>query len=206
MNTPRLIIFEGVDAAGKSAVCNEYLKALVHHGIAAKLLAFPGNTPGTLGHLVYQLHHDTRLMGVERLTATSLQALHIAAHLDAIESVITPTLEAGETVVLDRYWWSTWVYGLVGGASPEVLQALINAERLVWGRWLPSIVFHVTRFSPLRNEPIETWEALRNEYDTLARREEKNYPVCVLSNNGILAGTVEQALSMSFGDKAKELK
>ena len=206
MNPPRLIIFEGADAAGKSAVCNEYLKALLPQGIAAKLLAFPGNRPGTLGRLVYQLHHDTRSMGVERLTAASLQALHIAAHLDAIESVIVPTLEAGETVVLDRYWWSTWVYGLVGGASPSILQSLINAERLAWGRWLPSIVFHVTRSIPLRNEPIETWEALRSEYDAIAKREEKNYPVYILLNNGGLAGTVKHALSMSFGDKEEELK
>lgn len=201
MNSPGLIIFEGVDAAGKSAVCNEYLKSLIHHGIAAKLLAFPGNNPGTLGHLVYQLHHDTHSMGVERLTAASLQALHIAAHLDAIESVITPTLEAGETVVLDRYWWSTWVYGLVGGVSPGLLQALIDTERLAWGRWLPSIVFHVTRPFPLRDEPIETWEALRCEYDKLAEREEKNYPVRILPNDGNLADTVERALSMTFGDK-----
>lgn len=204
MNPPALIIFEGVDAAGKSAVCNEYLKALIHHGIAAKLLAFPGNTPGTLGHLVYQLHHDTRSMGVEQLTAASLQALHIAAHLDAIESVITPTLEAGETVVLDRYWWSTWVYGLVGGVCPGLLQALIDTERLAWGRWLPSIVFHVTRPFPLRDEPIETWEALRYEYDKLAEREEKNYPVRILPIDGNLAGTVEHALSMTFGDKEEE--
>ncbi len=200
MNPPRLIIFEGVDAAGKSAVCNGYLKMLIQHGIAAKLLAFPGNAPGTLGHLVYQLHHAPLSMGVEQLTAASLQALHIAAHLDAIESVITPMLEARETLVLDRYWWSTWVYGLVGGASPDTLQALINAERVAWGRWLPSIVFHVTRRFPLRNEPIETWEALRNEYDKLAKREEKNYPVRILPNNGNLADTVEQAFSMSFGD------
>lgn len=206
MNLPRLIIFEGADAAGKSTVCDEYLKALAPQGIAAKLLAFPGNCPGTIGHLVYQLHHDPHSMGVERLTAASLQALHIAAHLDAIESVIVPTLEAGETVVLDRYWWSTWVYGLVGGASPRVPQSLIDTERLAWGRWLPSIVFYVTRSFPLRNEPIETWESLRSEYDALATREKENYPVYILSNDGDLAGTVKHALTRSFGDKEVRLK
>lgn len=206
MNPPPLIIFEGADAAGKSAVCDEYLKALISQGIAAKLLAFPGNSPGTLGHLVYQLHHEAHSMGVERLTAASLQAMHIAAHLDAIESVIVPTLEAGETVVLDRYWWSTWVYGIVGGASPRVLQALIDTERLAWGQWRPSIVFHVTRYFPLRNEPTETWKALRSEYDALAKREEENYPVYVLSNDGDLAGTVKHALSRSFGDKEEKSK
>lgn len=197
MSSPSLVIFEGVDAAGKSTICGKYLKGLVHKGVNAKLMAFPGNTPGTLGHLVYKLHHDVSTVGVDRLTSASLQALHIAAHLDAIESVIVPTLEAGETVVLDRYWWSTWVYGLCGGVSARILESLIDAERIAWGPWLPSVVFHVTRSSPLRNEPMELWEKLRGEYERLAKREEKNYRVCILSNDENIASTVKRAISMS---------
>lgn len=200
MDVPRLIVFEGVDAAGKSTVCDAYRKALISHGVTAKLLSFPGKVPGTLGQLVYDIHHVPEARGVERRpTAASLQALHIAAHLDAIESVIIPSLEAGETIVLDRYWWSTWVYGVVGGADPEVLGALIEAERVAWGQWQPGLVFHVTRTSPLRAEPLATWEKLCSEYDALAKREADRYPVCVLSNDGKLEYTVANALSKSHG-------
>jgi len=200
MKTPQLIVFEGVDAAGKSAVCDGFLKTLVDHGVTAKLLSFPGKEPGTLGDLVYQIHHVPESKGVDRHpTEASLQALHIAAHLDAIESVIVPSLEAGETVVLDRYWWSTWVYGVVVGADPKVLGALIEAERVAWGRWQPELVFHVTRSKPLREEPLDMWERLRREYDALAEREADRYPVCVLSNDGKLEDTVTNALAKSHG-------
>lgn len=199
MKNARLIVFEGVDAAGKSTVCAEYLKELTKRGITAKLLSFPGKASGTLGELVYQLHHTPKSKGVEQLTTASLQALHIAAHLDAIESVIVPSLEAGETVVLDRYWWSTWVYGLVGGANPELLEALIEAERLAWGKWQPGIVFHVTRTIPLREEPLATWKKLRQEYDALAKKEVSRYAVHELSNDGTLELTVSTALASSHG-------
>lgn len=199
MKIPKLIIFEGVDAAGKSTVCEHYLQALALRGLAARLLSFPGKEPGTLGELVYQLHHSPQSKGVDSLTSASLQALHIAAHLDAIEEEIIPSLEAGETVVLDRYWWSTWVYGIVGGADSKVLGALIEAERHAWGRWQPGVVFHVIRSAPLREEPLETWESLRREYDTIALREADRYPVHELSNDGALADTVSHALASSFG-------
>jgi thymidylate kinase len=194
-----LIVFEGVDAAGKSTVCARYLEVLVDHGVIARLLSFPGKEPGTLGNLVYQLHDNPQSKGVDRMTSASLQALHIAAHLDAIETVIVPSLEAGETILLDRYWWSTWVYGVVGHADPKVLRALIEAERLAWGRWQPALVFHVTRANPLRDEPMETWQKLRHEYDVLAEQEAANYPVFVLSNDGAIEETVSNALAKSHG-------
>lgn len=195
----QLIVFEGVDATGKSTICDQYHKALLKHGVQARLLSFPGKEPGTLGDLVYKLHSDPSSKGVERLTSASLQALHIAAHMDAIETIIVPGLESGETILLDRFWWSTWVYGVVGDANPEVLAALIDAERLAWGRWQPGMIFHVTRAEPLCEEPIETWEKLRREYDALAERESVKYPVFVLSNDGDLKDTVSNALAKSHG-------
>lgn len=195
MSAPQLIVFEGVDAAGKSAVCTQYQSSLRNLGITAKLLSFPGKTPRTLGNLVYLLHHDPVSVGVDRLTPASLQTLHIAAHLDAIETVILPSLEAGETIVLDRYWWSTWVYGIIGGARPQILEALIEAERLAWGRWQPSLLFHLTRSAPLREEPGETWRKLQREYDALVMRESGKYPIRVLSNDGELEGTVSKAIA-----------
>jgi len=205
MNRPRLIVFEGVDAAGKSTVSAEFLKRLLNQGEAAKRLTFPGRDPGTLGNLVYQLHHDPLSQGVERLSPASLQALHIAAHLDAIETVIAPTLEAGETVIPDRYWCSTWVYGIVGGANPLVLRELIAAERSAWGRWQPGIVFHVIRNSPPKDEPIESWEMLGREYDALAEQESKSYPVLRLQNDCSLDETVESALILAGFDEKRDL-
>lgn len=199
MSPPRLIIFEGVDAAGKSTVCAEYLAVLKTRGLPARLFSFPGKMPRTLGHLVYTLHHNPPSVGVDKLTPASLQALHIAAHLDAIESAIVPSLEAGETIVMDRYWWSTWVYGIVGGIRADILEALIEAERRAWGPWQPGLLFHVTRLTPLREEPTDQWRNLQTHYDALANRESGKYPVQILSNDGTLGVTVSKAITASHG-------
>jgi dTMP kinase len=145
------------------------------------------------------MHHHPRSVGMERLMPTSLQVLHVPAHLDAIETLILPSLEAGETIVLDRCWWSTWVYGTVGGSHSEILEALIEAERLAWGRLQPGLLFNLTRFTPLRDEPAETWGRLQREYDALFKRESGKYPIRVLANDGELKLTVSRAIVDSYG-------
>ena len=186
----KLIVFEGVDAAGKSSLSKTFLQSIVAEGRRAKLFAFPGNEPRTLGGLVYKIHHAPLDFGIDKMTAASLQTLHIAAHLDAIEQVFVSALENGETIVLDRFWWSTWVYGLIGGVREAVLEHLISAERVMWGRWQPSVLFYVTRANPLREEPLQSWQKLKIAYETLATREKDKYPVHIISNEG----TPEEAL------------
>src|SRR5687767_2590659 len=95
----RLFVFEGVDAAGKSSLAKEFAAKIQGHGGRVQQLSFPGRTAKTLGELVYRLHHDPQTFGIEHLSAASLQALHIAAHLDAIESTIVPLLARGVQVV-----------------------------------------------------------------------------------------------------------
>ncbi len=153
-------------------------------GVRASLLSFPGKTEGTLGELVYRLHHKPTDFGVERLTSSSLQALHVAAHLDAIETVILPRLECGETIVLDRYWWSTWVYGVAAGVNAEVLDTLIEAERIAWGSTQPTGLFYLTRGLPLREEPLEQWYRVKAAYDKMLDREHGKYPIHVIENEG----------------------
>ncbi len=113
--------------------------------------------------------------------------------------MIAPALESGETIILDRCWWSTWVYGIVGGIRPDVLDALIEAERRAWGKWQPGLIFHVTRSTPLRDEPSDMWQKLRAEYDALTERESGKYPIHVLSNDGELQETVSEAIALSHG-------
>jgi dTMP kinase len=96
------------------------------------LFSFPGDRPGTVGKLVYDLHHSPENFGIKRISSLGLQALHIAAHVDAISEEILPTLISGKWVVLDRFWWSTWVYGKAAGIESNILQSLIHTEQLTW--------------------------------------------------------------------------
>jgi len=79
----RLIVFEGPDAVGKSTLV-QYLRVLLDQNqLTNETLSFPGDRPGTIGKLVYDLHHAPGKFGIEQISPIGLQALHIAAHLDA---------------------------------------------------------------------------------------------------------------------------
>lgn len=192
----QLIVFEGADAAGKSAISTGVCDAIRQQGVDAHLLSFPGKTPHSLGDLVYRLHHDPNAFDIGSLTPASLQTLHIAAHLDAIESKILPLLEQGSSVVLDRFWWSTFVYGIADGIDRHVLQALIEAEKLLWAERLPTMLFYVTRKQPLRNEPDEKWPRWNQIYRELVTSEKEKYPIRVIENEGSLQAAISSALSL----------
>jgi thymidylate kinase len=192
--TGRLIVFEGPDGVGKSTVSREVFDWLRSGGSRAELMSFPGREPGTIGNLVYQVHHDPGRFGLEGATEASRQALHIAAHLDAVERKILPCLRDGVDVIVDRFWWSTWVYGIVSGVEPGVLEALIEVERAQWGRIQPTVAILVRRDSPIdRAEPLPYWRNLCREYDRLADREATRYPVACLENTATLADALERA-------------
>ena len=191
----KLIIFEGPDGVGKSTISRKVYKRLLDAGAKCELLTFPGREEGTLGHLVYRIHHHPEQVGLNALTASSVQALHIAAHLDVIERRIVPALSQGTTVLLDRYWWSTWLYGLVAGMKPELLRSMIDLECQQWGDIVPTIAVLIRREMPIdRDEPIAYWRDLRLEYDRLAEREKQKYPVRVLDNNATLESSVDAIL------------
>src|SRR6266487_3071410 len=125
-NKGRLYIFEGPDGVGKTSLSRAFSELLNANGLECDYFSFPGQEPGTLGKHVYDLHHHPVKCGIESIEPASLQLLHIAAHIDAIESRIIPALKKGRYVVLDRFWWSTWVYGLLNAVDKRYLQAMIE--------------------------------------------------------------------------------
>ncbi len=188
----RLIVFEGPDGVGKSTLSHALANKLKDMNIPCKHLAFPGNEAGTLGRLVYDLHHDTDVFGLHGITSTSLQALHIAAHLDAIEQRILPALRKGHWVVLDRFWWSTWVYGNVGGVDRDSLDAMIRVELLQWNDIKPEVVFVVERTrDSSRNQ---THDCLRKGYRALIKKEQGQYPIRVIDNDALVDEALDQLL------------
>ncbi len=191
-----LIVFEGSDGTGKSSLCKKLVEHLQSSGQDVLPLSFPGRSEGTVGKTVYDIHHRARDFGIEAIAPTALQCLHIAAHLDAISTRILPAVAQGSLVVLDRFWWSTLVYGIVAGANRKVLTKLIEAEVAAWDWLLPKALFLVDREQPLREEPLDTWRAWRAEYLALAKAEAGNYPVHVIINNASEKAAIDRVCGL----------
>lgn len=178
----KLIVFEGPDAVGKSTLV-QYLKTLLEQDqLSNEILSFPGDRPGTIGKLVYDLHHDPGKFGIEQISPLGLQALHIAAHLDAITQTILPAINSGMWVVLDRFWWSTWVYGRAAGIDSRILDSLIHTEKLQWGQLTPSVVFLVQRTKPFGDKSADDFNILSDLYRALSRSEAANYEIIALTD------------------------
>lgn len=173
----RLFVFEGPDGVGKSTVIGEVEKRLHRAGERCTRLAFPGKEPGTLGLHIYDVHHQPGHFGVRSMSPLSLQLLHVAAHVDAIERRILPVLQQGGIVLLDRYWWSTWVYGMADGLPIAQLESMIAIEKLVWQGVIPTALFLLNRSSTTVNS------AIAMAYRELTEQECGKYPVAALAND-----------------------
>lgn len=168
-----LIIFEGPDGTGKSSLAKLLVAKLklIHGENAAVYWAFPGRKPGTLGEYVYQFHHNEALAKVT--CPESVQLMHVAAHIDNMRNHIIPMLEDGKIVVLDRCYWSTWVYGLYDGVNPAFLSRAINLELPYWGDWGDmATMLLVTRTEPFYkgddyNFSMDRWLKLTEYYERI---------------------------------------
>lgn len=160
-----MIVFEGPDGVGKSTLAEKLRQRLTEVGQNVTLESFPGRTPNSLGEWVYSLHHDVK----STLGSNAKQALHIAAHIDAIERIILPQIWSGTTVILDRFYWSTLAYGRVFGANRTLLDHLVAAEKEAWGQVVPDILFLIDRPEALRQEhPQRVYDSLRKAYAELS--------------------------------------
>ena len=185
----QLIVLEGPDGVGKSTISFALYEKLTDSSLECEYFSFPGKENETIGRLVHDLHHEPSMFGLESLSPASLQTLHIAAHLDVIEQRIRPAINDGKWVVLDRFWWSTWVYGRASGIDENMLDALIQPERIQWQGAKPLVLFLIDRSpdSSGRNDQAN----IREGYEALFKEEHSQYPVYQIKNDG----SVQEALN-----------
>jgi thymidylate kinase len=187
----QLLIFEGPDGTGKTTLSLRLVEWLTSQGHHARYVSFPGRIEGSLGELVYNLHHFPGRYGLHGITPAAKQLLHIAAHIDAMQTTIIPTLESGEIVVMDRCWWSTVAYGKVSGMDPESLRLMIDLELHHWSDHRPTAIFLLVRSTPARMEHSSAvHNLLEDAYAELVAAEKEKYAVHRIST----ARTIEESL------------
>lgn len=184
-----LYVLEGPDGVGKTTLAKEVVNFYSSSKIPFTYMSFPGREPGTLGAHIYKLHHDPKSYEINSLGPASLQLLHISAHIDSIENRIIPTLKNGQNIILDRFWWSTWVYGYTSGIPRRFLKAMLRLEIEYWGRVMPSGVFLINR--SLSSQQFENERGkLQIAYYELAEDQKRRYPVHMISNNSTITAGV----------------
>ena len=189
----RLFIFEGPDGIGKSTLREATIKYLIGNHIPAIGMNFPGSIKGTLGELVYRIHHNPKKFVDGALNPLSLQTLHVAAHIEAIEGPIREKINSGTHVLLDRYWWSTWVYGIVSGIPEVHMNALVKLEQVIWGNLRPTVAFLIKRDEPFKAEQdSETFKELTAAYEDISSIA--NFPVERIENDASLNKALQKIL------------
>jgi len=191
-----LFIFEGPDGVGKTSLSKVVQEQLTLKGKDSVTLSFPGKQAGTLGAVIYNIHHQPTSFNIKSLHPASRQVLHIAAHIEAIQDTILPLLKEGKIVLLDRYWWSTVVYGKAEGINTLALDAMIQVESYFWENKLPDGVFLLSREHSLKKElSLYQWKELKTRYTQLKIQEAAKYPIFDVANETTIQETSDQIVS-----------
>ncbi len=118
--TGTFIVFEGPDGSGTTRQSAFFAERLRKSGKTVVLTAEP--TESTIGQEIRSMLHSDQMPSAE-----AIQLLFCADRADHVANLIKPALEAGKTVVTDRYALSTIIYGAAQGVNQEWLEQ-VNAN------------------------------------------------------------------------------
>ncbi|KAF2705782.1 thymidylate kinase [Pleomassaria siparia CBS 279.74] len=99
----KLIVFEGLDRAGKSTQCEMLVQGLHKDGVKVRSMRFPDRTT-PIGQMI-----NSYLSGKSEQEDHVIHLLFSANRWEAAAS-IQADLAAGTTIVIDRYYYSGCVY------------------------------------------------------------------------------------------------
>lgn len=193
-----IYVFEGIDNVGKTTIVDR-LKVKIKETTEYECysFSFPGNEPKTLGRLVYDMHHCQEKYFNLPLNEASLQLLHIASHIDLIQRKLIKLNSSRSIILLDRFWWSTYVYGLVGELREDMVQAIIAPELMYWKKLNVKRIFLLEREKRNFDYEIKKDAKIVNIYRDLAQHESK----CVtLNNNGSIEEIVDKIYNNILGE------
>lgn len=126
-----LLVFEGGEGAGKSSQVSLLTQWLEERNIPWRAFREPGGT--SLGEEIRAL-----LLGSSHAVSPTAEALlFMASRAQLVEHKIKPALAAGEFVILDRFFLSTYAYQIFGrGLDAE---RVMGANRLAVGDLVPDL-------------------------------------------------------------------
>jgi dTMP kinase len=131
MSRGQLVVFEGIEGAGKTTQIKLLAERLSAAGISCLAVREPGGTPVGDGIREILLHPE------QEITAATEALLFMASRAELVAREILPSLVEGMVVLLDRFFLSTYAYQVVGRGLPEA--EIRAANRLATSGLIPDI-------------------------------------------------------------------
>ena len=111
-----LIVFEGIDGAGKTTQAQMLYEALELNGYHALYTKEP--TAGPYGQKIRQIAHKGR----EGITVLEEHQLFLEDRKEHVKNLLAPALKSGRIVISDRYYFSNMAYQGALGLSPDKIK------------------------------------------------------------------------------------
>ena len=203
------ITFEGIEGSGKTTQLKHIADFLKKKGYECVVTREPGGTP--IGEKIRAILLDPSSKGMDPLTELLLYPTDRVQH---VKELLKPSLEAGQTVLCDRYFDATLVYQgyargldvglierlhdlLLAGLRPDITLLLdLPAETGLARAWAQINNGNRTgRESRFEKEALSFHEKVRSGYLTLARKEPDRFRIIDASRN---ADDVQQDILKVF--------
>ncbi|MBK6605544.1 MAG: dTMP kinase [Leptospiraceae bacterium] len=114
MNKTKFIVFEGIDGSGKSTLSTMVLNSLIERNFP--IVKFNEPTSFETGMKIRKfLRKEISLSREEQIE------LFLADRKDSLEKNVYPNLKAGNSVILDRYFYSMAAYQSDESIQPETI-------------------------------------------------------------------------------------
>ena len=132
----RLVVFEGVEGAGKTTQLERLALRLGRHGLRVCMLREPGGTP--VGDEIRAL----LLRPGAQIPPRTEALLFMASRAALVDDQVRPALARGEVVLLDRFFLSTYAYQVGGRGLPE--HEVRDANAFATGALVPDLTVLLT--------------------------------------------------------------
>lgn len=155
----RLIVFEGPEGAGKTTQLRRLEAWYAARGDACVAVREPGSS--AIGDEIRRL-----LLRPDAAIVPAAEALlFMASRAQLVREVIEPRLAEGATVLVDRFFLSTYAYQVAGRGLPEA--EVRAANRLATGSLVPDLTLLLTVAARTR----DARRARRGTHDRLERED-----------------------------------
>lgn len=194
----QLLVFEGIDGAGKSSLVRLLAESLKEKGYPVCVTKEPGDN--SIGAAVRSIVQETK----NHITAQTEFLLFAADRAQHITEIVVPALERGEIVISDRLSDSSLAYqGYGRGLDIDMIKSINN---WVLGDIRPDLTLFVSvpvacafdRISKRNEQPTR----FENEHESFMQRVKNGFELIYTSRDDVvhLDGTAQ------LSDIADEMK